>query len=84
MRVFSRMTGSAGSWFSSEKSPKLTGPMEPWRGDTFIARWTDRSVDGDAYVTFTGDTPGEFARIVMRSVDKRSDFEFEDLDLRRR
>ncbi len=71
-------------WFSAEKSPKLTGPMEPWRGDTFIARWTDRSVDGDAYVTFTGDTPGEFARIVMRSVDKRSDFEFEDLDLRRR
>ncbi len=68
---------------AADKSPRLTGRLEPYLGNTFIARWTDRSIEGDAYVTFSGDTPDTIDRILMRSVSSDSDFEFHDMELMR-
>src|SRR5690606_34732561 len=33
-------------------SPALRGPLEHWQHDTFIARWADRELRADAYITF--------------------------------
>jgi CubicO group peptidase (beta-lactamase class C family) len=32
-------------------APNLSGKLEPWRGDTFLVRWSDRTV-GNALLTF--------------------------------
>ena len=51
------------------------------RGDR--ARWFDRSIEGDAYVTFSGETPEVIDRMDMQAVDSRSDFDFTDMQLMR-
>jgi len=65
-------------------SPVLTGTLEHWQYDTFIARWSDRSVRADAYVTFTLDPDGNIASVKMlpASPDVDFSFDFQDLDLR--
>jgi CubicO group peptidase (beta-lactamase class C family) len=72
-----------GLQITAQKSPRLTGRLEPYLGNTFIARWTDRTLEGDAWVTFTGDTPNSIERMAMRAISKRSDYDFHDLKLKR-
>jgi CubicO group peptidase (beta-lactamase class C family) len=54
--------------FESDKSPKLSGPLEHVTGDTFIARWPDRSVGMDAWVRFEFDRDGDLDGIRMNRV----------------
>lgn len=72
-------------WFRSERNPPLQGPLEHFQYDTFIARWTDRRLDADAYVTFALDPDGKVERIRMKAVSPATDFsyDFHDLDLLR-
>jgi CubicO group peptidase (beta-lactamase class C family) len=65
-------------------SPALTGEMEHWQYDTFVVRWKDRSMDADAYVTFSLNSEGGIAQIRMKAVSPTTDFsyDFHDLDLR--
>jgi hypothetical protein len=67
------------------RSNLLTGPMEHFQYDTFVAHWTDRSLFADAYVTFSLDANGAIEAIKMRAVSPETDFSFDfhDLDLRR-
>ena len=44
---------------SFSKTAQLTGTLVPWQHDTFIARWNDRSRNGDAFVNFTLDPGGK-------------------------
>ncbi|MEP6595291.1 MAG: serine hydrolase, partial [Ginsengibacter sp.] len=37
-------------WFQSKRSFLLNGEMFPYKGSTFIVKWTDRSMDADAFV----------------------------------
>lgn len=69
--------------FESKRSAKLVGPMEHFQFDTFIARWEDRGLDADAYVSFTLSPEGEVERIRMKAVSPTTDFSFDfhDLDL---
>ena len=39
-------------WFDSKRSPKLTGEMLPYKGNSFVVKWRDRSMDADAFVMF--------------------------------
>jgi hypothetical protein len=70
-------------WFYSERNEPLRGPLEHFQYDTFIARWTDRRLDADAYVSFTLTTEGSVERIRMKAVSPTTDFSFDfhDLDL---
>lgn len=63
----------------------LTGPLEHFQYDTFVARWQDRSLLADAYVTFTLGADGKVESIRMKAVSPATDFsyDFHDLDLRR-
>ena len=70
-------------WFRSARSAPLSGPLEHFQFDTFIARWTERKYDNDAYVSFTLGAEGNVERIRMKAVSPATDFSFDfhDLDL---
>lgn len=72
-------------WFDSKRSPKLTGEMLPYKGNSFIVKWRDRSMDADAYVIFSLDERGIGSSIRMKPVSPLTDFsyDFQDLDLQR-
>jgi CubicO group peptidase (beta-lactamase class C family) len=65
-------------------SPALTGTMEHFQYDTFVAKWNDRSQDADAYVTFSLNPDGSVDRIRMKAISPATDFsyDFHDLDLK--
>lgn len=62
-------------------TPELVGDLEPWQHDTFIARWRDRFLDADAFVTFTLTPDGEVKSAVMEPISSRTDFSFDFQDL---
>ena len=72
-------------WFDSKRSPKLTGEMFAYKGNSFVVKWRDRSMDADAFVIFSLDMEGKGAGITMRPISPLTDFsyDFQDLDLRR-
>ncbi|MCH7830448.1 MAG: serine hydrolase [Proteobacteria bacterium] len=72
-------------WFDSVKSPRMTGPLWPYREHTFIARWSDRTLQGDAFVTFDGGAADTADAISMRAASDDVDFSFNygDLEFRR-
>jgi CubicO group peptidase (beta-lactamase class C family) len=72
-------------WLDSKRSPKLTGEMLPYKGNSFIVKWRDRSMAADAFVLFTLDQRGIATGIKMLPVSPLTDFsyDFQDLDFHR-
>jgi CubicO group peptidase (beta-lactamase class C family) len=72
-------------WFDSKRSPKLTGELFPYKGNTFVVKWRDRSMDADAFVNFSLDEEGRASGMTMRAISPLTDFsyDFHDLDFRR-
>ena len=72
-------------WLKSKRSPRLTGQLLPYRGNTYVVRWRDRSFNADAFAAFTLDEQGRASSIRMKPVSAATDFsyDFPDLDLRR-
>jgi hypothetical protein len=64
------------------KTPALTGKLEHWQQDTFVARWDDRELRADAFITFALDPDGRVASALMRAVSPETDFSFDFQDLR--
>ena len=62
-------------------TPALTGDLEHWQHDTFIARWRDRELRADAYVTFALNPDGSIDQAKMRAVSPATDFSFDFQDL---
>jgi CubicO group peptidase (beta-lactamase class C family) len=62
-------------------TPSLTGELEHWQHDTFIARWHDRELRADAYVTFALNPDGSIERVKMAPVSAATDFSFDFQDL---
>ena len=81
--VISNNNGRA--WMASKRSPKLKGELFPYKGNTLIVRWTDRSMDADAFVMFTTDMDGKPSGMTMKAISPLTDFsfDFQDLDLKR-
>ncbi len=67
------------------RTPALQGPLECVSGDRFIARWADRTLAADAYVTLDRGFDGRVAAMRVGWVDPDTDFsyDFHNLDLRR-
>jgi hypothetical protein len=59
----------------------LAGDLEHWQYDTFVARWKNRTLDADAYVTFTLAPDGSIAEMRMKAVSPLTDFSFDFQDL---
>lgn len=68
-------------WFDSKRSPKLSGEMLYYKGNTFVAKWNDRSMDADTYVQFSLDKEGNGAGIKMNAISPLTDFSFDFQDL---
>ncbi|MEA3461784.1 MAG: DUF3471 domain-containing protein, partial [Bacteroidota bacterium] len=72
-------------WFSSLRSPALTGPMYFYKANAFAIKWEKRELDADAFVLFSLDEEGMAQQICMKGVSPDIDFsyDFQDLDLKR-
>jgi len=68
--------------FDAVKSPKLSGLLSHRQGNRFVIRWTDRTLEADAYIQFETDKDNQVTAITMLKLDD-GDFDFEDLNLTR-
>jgi CubicO group peptidase (beta-lactamase class C family) len=70
-------------WFDSKKSPKFTGELLAYKGNTFVVRWEEKimSASADAYVTFFTDITGKAKEIKMKALYPFTDFSFDFQDL---
>lgn len=66
-----------GLYFRSERNEPLEGRLEHFQHDTFIARWSDRRLDADAYVSFRLGPDGSVESIDMQAVSPATDFSFD-------
>jgi len=62
-------------------SPDLSGPLEHWQYDTFVARWSDPELRADAYVTFSLNPDGSIAEARMKPFSPDTDFSYDFQDL---
>lgn len=63
------------------QSPLLIGELEHYQYDTFIARWHDRELRADAYVTFALNPDGSIDQVKMKAASPATDFSFDFHDL---
>ena len=63
------------------KTPALVGDLEHWQYDTFVAKWRDRELRADAFVTFQLNPDGSIDRVKMQAVSPATDFSFDFQDL---
>jgi len=72
-------------WFSSQRSPRLTGPMYFYNANTFAIRWESREMDADAFALFGLNEDGKAVTIQMKGIAPDIDFsyDFQDLFFRR-
>ena len=70
-------------WFASRKSPRMKGPLYPYEDHRFVARWSDRTLDGDAFVDFVPGPDG--MRMLLEPLPETTDwsFNYRDLDFAR-
>ncbi len=62
-------------------TPSLVGDLVHWQHDTFVARWRDRELRADAFVTFALNPDGSIDQARMRAVSPATDFSFDFQDL---
>jgi len=72
-------------WFTAKRSPKLTGVILPFKGNTFVIKWNYRSFEADAFAMFSFDENGNPSRLKLKPVSPLTDFsfDFQDLDFKK-
>lgn len=72
-------------WFTSLRSPKLTGQLFYYKDNTFAIKWNNLDSSIDAFAMFTLDKNGKAISIKMKGISPNIDFsyDFHDLDLKR-
>ena len=63
------------------RTDALVGDLEHWQYNTFVARWRDRSMHADAYVTFSLKPDARIDEMKMLPVSPLTDFSFDFQDL---
>jgi hypothetical protein len=62
-------------------TPLLHGTLEHWQHDTFIARWKERELRADAFITFALNPDGSIHHATMQPVSPATDFSYDFADL---
>jgi len=62
-------------------TPSLVGDLIHWQYDTFVARWRDRELRADAYLTFSLNPDGSISHARMQAVSPATDFSYDFQDL---
>ena len=72
-------------WFHSVRSPQLRGEMRYYKGNTFVIKWINRSMNADAFAVFDLDAEGKANGFHMKAISPLTDFsyDFQDLNFRR-
>lgn len=73
-------TTPTGLGIDFKTTPRMTGPLEHYQYDTFIARFADKGIE-PAYVSFGLDANGAVDRVTMKPVSPLADFSFDYQDL---
>ena len=60
---------------------QLAGVLEHWQYDTFVAHWKDRTLNADAFVTFSLGPEGKIDEVKVKPVSPLTDFSFDFEDL---
>lgn len=68
-------------WFKSFRSPKLTGPMQFYKANTFAIKWEYPDMNCDAFAMFSLDEEGKAQSIKMKGISPNIDFSFDFQDL---
>jgi hypothetical protein len=68
-------------WFSSERSPKLSGPMYYYKANAFAIKWEVRELDADAFAVFSLDEEGKAVSMTMKGISPDIDFSYDFQDL---
>lgn len=63
------------------RSPLLVGELQHWQHDTFLVKWRERTLNGDAFVTFHLDADGKVREARMEAASELTDFSFDFQDL---
>jgi CubicO group peptidase (beta-lactamase class C family) len=58
-------------------TPALAGRLEHWQHDTFVARFADRTLNADAYLTFALNPDGSILQARMQAISPTTDFSFD-------
>jgi len=74
-------TKNGRTFFSSKRSPRLTGEVFPYKDDTFIVKWNDRTMEADAFVIFSKNKNGKKTGMTMKAVSPLTDFSYDFQDL---
>ncbi len=69
-------------YFTSKRSPRLTGEVFYYKGNNLVVKWNIRSFDADAYIFFDLDANGKLNHFKMKAISPLTDFsyDFHDLD----
>ncbi len=70
--------------FQAKNAPKLRGDMTYYKGNTFIVKWYDRSLDADAFVSFSLNKEAKANGFKIEAISPMTDFsfDFQDLDFK--
>jgi CubicO group peptidase (beta-lactamase class C family) len=68
-------------WFKCVRSPKLSGKMFYYKGNTFAIKWDYQDMNCDAFATFSLDEEGNANAIKMKGISPNIDFSFDFQDL---
>ncbi|MDO5654518.1 MAG: serine hydrolase [Flavobacteriaceae bacterium] len=73
-------------WINFKNQPQLIGELIPYNSTTYIAKWTNRSFDADAFLLFNFDENGKATGFNMKPISDITDFSFDfvDLDVKRK
>ena len=63
------------------RTPGMVGDLQHWQHDTFVARWRDRELRADAYVTFALNPDGSIDQVKLAPASPEVDFSFDFQDL---
>jgi CubicO group peptidase (beta-lactamase class C family) len=63
------------------RTPALVGDLDHWQHDTFVARWRDRELRADVFVSFALGPDGKVEQAKMSAVSPATDFSFDFQDL---
>jgi len=63
------------------RTPSMVGDLRHWQHDTFVARWRDRELRADAYVTFALEPDGTIDQVKLAPTSPSVDFSFDFQDL---
>ena len=68
-------------YYKSKKSPKLQGKMYFYKGNTYIVKWNERSLEADAFVNFHLNHEAKPVGYKIEAISPLTDFSFDFQDL---